>query len=134
HSDGRAVRRGICSAMQTGNEGGRVRGGPAVGHSVANAPPGTAAATRMPDMWVRRRQQPRATLTRDDSRSRVVRPAARPPAGGFISWGALAPLTGGAGGSLGAAAAPAGFRLFPVVFCFPPPGGFFLAVKPCAPR
>ncbi|HKF34951.1 MAG TPA: hypothetical protein VKB37_21540, partial [Jatrophihabitantaceae bacterium] len=62
-------------------------------------------------MWVRRRQQPRATLTRDDGRSRVVRPAAPPPAGGLISWVTLALLTVGSVGSLGSAPALAVFGL-----------------------
>src|SRR5690349_11233051 len=59
----------------------------------------------MPDMWVRRRQQPRATLTGDHRQPREVRRAVRPPAGGFITWTTLALLTVGSVGNLGSAPA-----------------------------
>src|SRR5215472_14633429 len=79
--------------------------------TIPNVLPRLTATTRMPDMWVRRRQQPRATLTRDYSRSRAGRRAARPPAGGLISWVTLALLTVGSVGSLGSAPALAVFGL-----------------------
>src|SRR5215467_15355696 len=79
-------------------------------------------------MWVRRRQQPRATLTRDDGRSRVVRRAARPPAGGLISWVTLALLTVGSVGSLGSAPALAVFGLASVFLYLLPAVVFLLPV------
>jgi amino acid transporter len=79
-------------------------------------------------MWVRRRQRPRATLTRDDSRSRVVRRAARPPGGGLISWVTLALLTVGSVGSLGSAPALAVFGLASVFLYLLPAAVFLLPI------
>src|SRR5215472_10478498 len=82
----------------------------------------------MPDMWVRRRQQPRATLTRDYGQPRVVRRAARPPAGGLISWVTLALLTVGSVGSLGSAPALAVFGLASVFLYLLPAVVFLLPI------
>ena len=79
-------------------------------------------------MWVRRRQQPRATLTRDYGQPRVVRRAARPPAGGLISWVTLALLTVGSVGSLGSAPALAVFGLASVFLYLLPAVVFLLPI------
>src|SRR5690242_20204374 len=59
-------------------------------------------------MWVRRRRQPRAALIQGVA---PVHPAARRPAGRFITWPALALLTVGSVGYLGSAPALAVFGL-----------------------
>jgi amino acid transporter len=79
-------------------------------------------------MWVRRRQQPRATITRDHGRSRVVRRAGRPPAGGLISWTTLALLTVGSVGNLGSAPALAVLGLASVFLYVLPALVFLLPV------
>src|SRR5216684_4168024 len=70
------------------------------------------AASRSPpqvsdgkSMWNRRRQQARATLTKDHGQPRRVRRAAHPPAQGLITWMTLALMTVGSVGNLGSAPA-----------------------------
>ncbi len=66
-------------------------------------------------MWVRRRRKPLVTIAEDIAsghrRPRALRRAARRPAGGLITWTALAMMTVGSVGYLGSATATAVFGL-----------------------
>jgi len=84
-------------------------------------------------MWVRRRQQARATLAEDTASRRhqlsVVSRAAHPPARKFISWPQLAVLTVASIGSLGSAPALAVFGLASVFLYVLPALVFLLPVS-----
>ena len=83
-------------------------------------------------MWVRKRQQARATLAggiaSDHDRLRPVSRAARPPTRKFIRWQALAVLTVASVGSLGSAPALAVFGLASVFLYVLPALVFLLPV------
>ncbi len=79
-------------------------------------------------MWMRRRQQPRATLTKDYGQPRQVRRAAYPPARGLITWMALALMTVGSVGNLGSAPALSVLGLASVFFYVLPAAVFLLSV------
>jgi glutamate:GABA antiporter len=79
-------------------------------------------------MWMRRRPPARATLTKPYGRPPWARRAARPPAGGLITWPTLALMTVGTVGSLGSAPALAVFGLASVVLYLVPAVVFLLPI------
>ena len=78
-------------------------------------------------MWVRRRGQPLATLTKDYGQLRRARRAAHPP--GLISWTALALVTVGSVGNLGSAPALSVYGLASVFLYVLPAAVFLLPVS-----
>jgi glutamate:GABA antiporter len=84
-------------------------------------------------MWVRRRWEPLVTIAEDiyegHGRPRALRRAARRPAGGVISWTALAMMTVGSVGYLGSATATAVFGLASVFLYVLPAIVFLLPVS-----
>src|SRR3974390_2076953 len=84
-------------------------------------------------MWVRRRRQARATHAKgpaaDHLRPRPVQREAQPPARTFITWTALAMMTVGSGGYLGAGPAEVVFGLASVFLYVLPALLFLLPVS-----